>query len=225
MWSADDDFQKVLSVAAQQFASGKIRIRFGPSGKTRLTVDETSLEKRLTEVGVSQETFRRVFNLEIINLLNVILQGRLDDYTKGRLPFPFEQQDDTKDQGKREKMISQRASLVERDLVGPDLRARYLIKVSSKHPRLRGLRWEVGRKLYESASKSAISREYVTLSFETIQPEADVQQFFALLPFLSQDSAGRIERFSFDLDKEDLDDLIESLQAANRELGGKEPEG
>ena len=107
----------------------------------------------------------------------------------------------------------ERAKLVQAAIIDSELTGRYLIKKTSKHPRLRKSEWEVARKISLSFDKQGPVQPYITLTFETIRPEASLGTL-GWLPFFPSESIGRSEFCTFDCDEGDLDDIIKVLQDA-----------
>jgi hypothetical protein len=130
------------------------------------------------------------------------------------LPSPFlAEVRDPKERATRQEILRERAGLIEKRLFNVELRARYLIKASSKHPRLKGSSWEVAKKLSLSTKEESFY-PYATLSLATIRPEADMGWFAFFLP----EPIGSTEYVAFDCDEGDLDDLIQILQEAKTAL-------
>jgi hypothetical protein len=210
--SSDQQFQRVLAVAEDQLKNKKIQVRFGPDGKMSFVIDEEGLTKALTATaasGLSEQTFREIFHNELGPLMEAVIRSTLDRY--------IDMQARLDEKSARESVVStvkQRSEIVEKTLVNDDLRARYLIKTSSKHPRLRAADWEVVKKV-ALPNKGPILRPYATLSLETVWPEpASALVWFPFFP----DSPGRKKSVSFDCDEEDLNDLIKMLQEARDAL-------
>jgi hypothetical protein len=209
--SSNDNFQKVLAIAESQLKNKKIQVRFGPQGKMRFIIDEDGLRAALSLMssppGLSEETFREIFDNEVGPLLEAVLRDAVDQF----IDTTAIRDEDQKD---RKPILKRRAELVNTALVNEELRARFLIKTSSKHPRLRATNWEVVRKLALS-NRGSISRAYATLNFETVRP--DMPSAFLWFPFFS-DPVGQSTSVSFDCDEGDLDDLIQTLQDARSAL-------
>lgn len=204
--ASDQQFHKVLTVASDQLKNKKIQIRFGPEGKMRFVIDEDGLKRALATPeasGLSEETFREIFHSELGPLMEAVIRDTLDRY--------IETQARMDERAARESVVAvvkERSEIVKKLLINDDLRARYLIKTSSKHPRLKTADWEVVKKV-ALPNKGSISRSYATLNFETIWPEsASTLIWFPFFP----DSPGRKRSMSFDCDEEDVEDLIKTLQ-------------
>jgi hypothetical protein len=212
--SSNDHFLKVLSVAHEQLQNKKIQIRFGPQGKMRFIIDEESLKARLLQSALDDAIFRTVFHNEIGPLLEAIIRGALDQYIENAPGFSAYDEDPSK-RAARKEVLQARAQQVSKTLVNDQLRARYLITVSSKHPRLRAAAWEIAKKS-ELSTKEPWLRHYATLSFEAIKPES--LGFLTWFPFLPSEGIGRTESIVFDCDEGDLDDLIKALQDARAAL-------
>jgi hypothetical protein len=210
--SPAERFQTVLDIANRQIKENKILIRFGPSGKLRFVIDENGLKDALVSSGIDDETFRQIFHNEIGPILEAIIQNRPDQFQ--RIPFVAEMASDPKAREQRLQIVSDRAPLVADRLLSPELRARYLIKISSKHPRLKGSSWEVLTKL-KLSTKEEMSYPYTTLSLDILDPirETDMGIFAWILP-----EFGRTESIAFDCDEGDLDDLIHLLKEAKAAL-------
>lgn len=212
--SPDEQFQKVLTIAARQVQNGKILIRFGPTGGMRFIIDEASLKESLSGSGLEDKSFRQIFHSEVGAFLEAIVRGITDRYILDGSPFLSDVRSDPKTKAVRQEKLRERMSLIEKALVTPELRARYLVKMSSKHPRLRSSGWEVAKKL-ELSTREPWLQPYLTLSFEAVRPEA---QGLSWLPFFAGEAVGHGEYLSFDCDEGDVDDLIEALQAAKAAL-------
>jgi hypothetical protein len=141
--------------------------------------------------------------------LEAVIREGVDDYIEATQPRGDGRED-------RKAILKPRAELVRKTLANDELRARFLVKTSSKHPRLRGATWEVVSKL-ALPNKGSISRPYATLNFETVRPSLTTSAFL-WLPFFA-DSGGQQSSVSFDCDEGDLDDLIQTLQEAKAALG------
>jgi hypothetical protein len=213
--SSDQQFQEVLAVAEKQLKQGKIQVRFGPQGKMRFIIDEVSLKASLPTTGVDDTAFRAVFHEEIGPLLEANIRGAVDQYIENAPSFQS-YGEDPKKVAARKQALKMRSESINRTLVDDELRARYLVKVSSKHPRLRTSAWEVANKAALS-TKEIWLRPYATLSFETITPEQQMG-VFAWFPFFPTEAIGRSESVTFDCDEGDLDDLIRTLQEAKTAL-------
>jgi hypothetical protein len=211
--SPNEQFQKVLAVADKQLKTNKIQVRFGPVGKMQFTIDGESLKEPLAGLGIDEATFRSVFDAEVGPLLEAIIRNRLDEYIHTAAAYTFQAGGDQKAQERLQVTLRERASLVEKALVNPELQARYLVKVSSKHPRLRSYTWEVAKKL----AVPQPTLPYATLSIETIQPETQLGMWSSF-PFFPTESVGRVSDCTFDCDEFDLEDLIRNLQEAKAAL-------
>ena len=213
--SPDERFQKVLDFAKRQISEGKILIRFGPTGKLRFVVDKAALKAAFVGSDLDGNIFEQIFDNEISPLLEAIIRKGSEQPLQ--IPPPlFGDVSELQARQDRERVLRERAQLIENSLFNPELRARYLIKASSKHPRLRTSSWEVAKKVRLS-TKEELLYPYTTLSFETLRPEADLGIFTWIIPEL-----GRSEYLTFDCDEGDLDDLIQLLQEARAAL--KTPE-
>jgi hypothetical protein len=213
--SSDQQFQEVLAVAEKQLKQGKTQVRFGPQGKMRFIIDEASLKASLPQAGLDDAVFRTVFHEEIGPLLEANIRGAVDQYIENAPAFQAYGADANK-LAARKQALKARSELVNRALVDDELRARYLVKVSSKHPRLRAAAWEVAKKAALSTKETCL-RPYATISFETITPEQQMG-VFAWFPFFPTEAIGRSESVTFDCDEGDLDDLIRTLQEAKAAL-------
>lgn len=212
--SSNEHFQKVLAVASDQLKNRKIQVRFGPQGKMRFIIDEDGLKASLLQSGLDDAIFRTTFHNEVGPLLEAIIRGVLDQYIENAPGFsPYEE--DPKKRAARKEMLQVRAELISKTLVNDELRARHLVKVSSKHPRLKTSAWEIAKKV-ELSTKEPWLRHYATLSFETIKPEP--LGFMAWFPFFPTEGVGRTESIAFDCDEDDLDDLIQALNDAKAAL-------
>jgi len=215
--SPNDQFQKVLTTAEGQFKKKKIAVRFGPWGKMRFIIDEPSLNEALSVSDINEHTFRTIFDNEIGPLLEATIRGAVEQYVQNFTARYTPAREQRESRESRMATLRERAKLVENALVSPELRGRYLIKVSSKHPRLRTSDWEVAKKL-ELSTKEPWLQPYATISFETVlPPEASVVGFGWLSLFTSE-PPGQADFCTFDCDQDDLDDLIESLQRARTAL-------
>jgi hypothetical protein len=226
-WSSEDDFAKVLTVAEALFKNKKITVRFGPTGKAQFIIDDTALKGPLAESGIDESVFRRVFNNEIGPMIESGVQGQSAETFARRRMVQFGQVSDETAQAEFESKARQRAELISTRLLSAEMRARYQIKISSKHAGYQRLTWEVSEKRFESTSESPISLPYVTLSLESVRPERNASNILAWLPFITDEAVGRTEYSTFDADEEDLDELIRKLQLAKAALmeakaGGKD---
>jgi len=225
--SPDSDFEKVLAVARGQFKDGKITVRFSPSGKASFTIDDASLRKSLADSGVEEPTFRRVFDGEIGPLVDAVIRRRIRQFISSTMIAHADSTVEAKGRAELEAKVENRAKIVEASLVTRDLRARYSLKICSKHPRLRRLSWEVAEKRFEPENEGPVPHPYVTLSLETLRPEQGVGDFFSWFPFSQmEEAAGRADYTTFDADEQEVDDLIQKLEAARAALsqarsGGK----
>lgn len=212
-FSSNEEFQKALATAGDQLKNKKIQVRFGPQGKMRFIIDEDGLKTALVKSApeLSEEKFRQIFDNEIGPLLEAVIRDKVDQYIEAS-PVT---QEGKNDRDARKAVLKERSEVVRKVLANEDLRARSLIKTSSKHPRLREASWEVVRKV-ALPNKGSISKPYATLNFETVwpQPLGSILWF----PFFP-DVEGRRESVSFDCDEGDLDDLIQTLQDAKAALG------
>src|SRR5258708_13567715 len=204
--SPAEQFQTVLDITNRQIKENKILIRFGPSGKLRFVIDENSLKDALAGSGINDETFRQIFHREIGPILEAVIQNRPEQYQ--RIPFVAEVASDPKAREQRLQIVSDRAALVADSLLNPELRARYLVKISSKHPRLKGSSWEILTKL-KLSTKEEMPYAYTTLSLDIMDPvrESDLGIFAWILPDI-----GPTESVAFDCDEGDLDHLIHFLK-------------
>lgn len=213
--SPADQFQKVLNVAAIQFKKNKISVRFGPTGKLRFVIDEVSLKEALVASGLEESGFREVFDNEIGPLLEALLRGNVEQYVEAYL---VQQGHAEAAQARlaRKTTLMERSKAVHAAIVDLKLAGRYLIKTTSKHPRLRRSEWEVARKSALSSGSEVPVQPYATLNFEMIRPEN--LGAYGWFPFFPVESAGRSEYCTFDCDEGDLDDLIKTLQDAKAAL-------
>jgi hypothetical protein len=213
--SSNEHFQKTIATAGDQLKNKKIQVRFGPQGKMRFIIDEDGLRTALatpSASGLSEETFREIFHNEIGPLLEAVIRDGVDQYIEAAQVTTEGQKGD---RDARKAVLKERAEVVKKVLATEELRARYLIKTSSKHPRLREANWEVARKV-ALPNMGSISRPYATLNFETVWPEPlGALLWFPFFPNVG----GRTESVSFDCDEGDLDDLIKTLQEAKAALG------
>jgi hypothetical protein len=214
--SSSDQFQRALSVAALQFKKGKISVRFGPTAKLRFVIDEPSLKEALAGSGVEENSFREVFDVEIGPLLEAVMRGNVEQYADAFL-VQSGQPETAQSRATRKATLMERARAVQASIVDPRLTGRYLIKTTSKHPRLRKSEWEVARKSYLSSDKEASVQPYATLSFETIRPEWNLGPY-GWFPFFPSEAIGKSEHCTFDCDEGDLEDLIQTFQDAKAAL-------
>ena len=171
--SPPDQFQRVLGVASAQLKKKKISVRFGPTGKMRFVIDEVSLKEALVGPGVNESQFRSIFDDEIGPLLEAIVRDGLEPYIDTSHLRQSEELD-AKALAARKAVLMERAKLVQAAIIDSELTGRYLIKKTSKHPRLRKSEWEVARKISLSFDKQGPVQPYITLTFETIRPEASL---------------------------------------------------
>ena len=217
--SSDDHFRTTLAIADNLLKANKTQVRFGPTGKMRFIIDEGGLKAAVAGSGVDDAKFREIFHGEVAPLVEAVIRDNVDEYVQHAQPF-FVADDSPEAQkalAAHQATLRARAALVgNTSLVSPELRARYVIRVSSKHPRLRSSAWEVARKLYLS-DKAPWLQPYVTLSLETLEPETRLG-VWSWFPFFPIETVGRSDRCTFDCDEADLDDLIKALQEAKTAL-------
>jgi hypothetical protein len=217
--SPHEQFQKTLNVAAIQLKKKKISVRFGPTGKMRFVIDEASLKETLAVSGVEESKFRETFDSEVGPLLEAVVRDNVEEYIDST-QYRHAEDSDRKTWPARKATLVERANLVRNAITDPELRGRYLIKTTSKHPRLRKYAWEVTRKVSLSSETEVLAfpvQPYATISFETIRPDPAVGPL-VWLPFFPFDSVGRSEFCTFDCDEVDLEDLIKDLQNAKTAL-------
>jgi len=143
--------------------------------------------------------------------LEAVIRDAVDQYIQTSIVT-----DEPKDRDARRAVLKERAETVTKVLVNDELRSRYLIKMSSKHPRLKTADWEIVRKI-ALPNKGPLPRPYATLNFETVWPDPSaVVLWFPFFP----DAGGQRKSVSFDCDEGDLDDLIKALQEARTALAG-----
>lgn len=214
--SPQDQFQRALGVVSAQFKKKKISVRFGPTGKMRFVIDEASLKDALVSSGVDEGLFRGIFDDEIGPLLEATVRGGLEQYIDA---YHIRQgpESDAKALAAQKSTLADRAKLVQTAILDSELTGRYLIKKTSKHPRLKRSEWEVASKSSLSAEEREPVRPYATLTFETIRPEPSVG-VLAWFPFFPSESIGKADFCTFDCDEGDLDDLIKALQDARAAL-------
>jgi len=213
--SNNEQFITVLNLASRLIEQNKIQIRFMPAGRLRVIIDEANLKDSLAGSAIDEKTFREVFHGEIAPLLDAVIQEQVGRLLEEPSPLLEGVREDPGALKVRQATIRERATLVGTTLAKPDLRARQLVKASSKHPRLRGSSWEVGQKLaLSSEARGPLSYPFVTLSLETIQPDLQSGILFWLFP----DAVGRVDYTTFDCDEGDLNDLIQLLQDARNAL-------
>jgi hypothetical protein len=208
--SSNEQFQKVLAIADSEIKRKNIQIRFGPAGKMRFIIDDTGLKEALAPTGIDEAGFRECFDGEIGPLLDAILRGLPEQF----IDIRFSQPADPKARAEQSATLRERAEIVKAKLVTDDLRARYAVKAFSKLPRLRTSGWEVSMKI-ELPAKASL-QPYVTLSFETVLPQA-VGEIFTWFPF-SDGPVGQSDFCVFDCDDGDIDDLIKMLKEAQQAL-------
>jgi predicted transcriptional regulator len=214
-FSSNEQFQRVLAVAENEIKKNKIKIRFGPLGKMRFVIDEASLKDASAASGVDDAAFREIFHNEVGPLLEAVTRSAVDQYVKEISPLLADARSDPEALATRQAALRERAALVERALSSPELRARYLVKVCSKHPRLKTYNWEVARKLQLSTKEPEL-QPYATLSFETVRPpDLQIVPWFL---FFGGEPTGTSEYCVFDCDEGDLDDLMQDLQEAKAAL-------
>ncbi|HTU47520.1 MAG TPA: hypothetical protein VMF91_20830 [Bryobacteraceae bacterium] len=212
--SPSDQFQRVLTVAEEQFRKNKISVRFGPLGAMRFIIDEASLKEALSVSGFEEPTFRTIFDNEIGPLLEAVIRGSVEQYIETRYLMESKEQ-----RAPQRAILRERAAIIEKSLATPTLRGRYLIKISSKHSRLQASEWEVARKTDLSSKKQhPYLHPYATISFETISPVEPPSRMLPWFSFFWSEPVGRAEFCVFDCDEGDLDDLIDCLQQAKTAL-------
>lgn len=214
--SPNDQFQEVLSIAEAQFRKRKITVRFDPWGKMRFVIDEPSLNEALRAASIDEQTFRTIFGSEIGPLLEGTIRGAIEEYVQS-LTARYVSREQREPRASLMATLRERASRVERSLATPELRGRYLIKSSSKRPRLRASEWEVVRKTALS-TKEPWLQPYATIAFETVLPPEGPWVGSGWLSLFSSEPSGQTDFCTFDCDEEDLDDLIERLKEAKAAL-------
>ncbi|MDX6406568.1 MAG: hypothetical protein QOH70_4023 [Blastocatellia bacterium] len=209
--STNEQFQKVLDVSERQIKENKILLRFGPTGKLRVVIDEASLKVALTDSGMDETTFSQIFHGEVAPPLEAVIQNKAEQFPQ--LPSPFTADVSGEILEARKRILGEHVALVEKRLFTSELRARFLLKVSSKHPRLRYSSWEVATKRQLSTKEELQNYPYATLKLETLDPERNLG-FFSFLAL----EVGNVSSIAFDCDENDLDDLIQLLKDAKAAL-------
>ncbi len=213
--SPADQFQKALNVAAIRFKKNKISVRFGPTAKLRFVIGEISLKESLAGSGLEENGFREVFDNEIGPLLEALLRDNVEQYADAYL-VQQGQAETSQSRLARKAILIERSKAIQVAIIDSKLTGRYLIKTTSKHPRLRRSEWEIARKSSLSSGAEGPVQPYATLNFETIRPEhLGAYGWFAFFP---SEAVGRSEYCTFDCDEGDLDDLIQTLQDAKAAL-------
>lgn len=221
--SALSVFRTALGITNELTRTGKIRYRVSAGGTLSLKVDDAALKGVLSKQNVEHKVFSQILDLEMSSMLNSILAGKEHDLITFRCDPDTNRnlREHTEEEiAEYRKLFEQKLTSVAKELVTDELRGKYLVKRTSKHRRLRSHSWEIGEKLVDKEVGKMASYPYATLVFDTITIDKELPEPLGLLsnfiPGLQE--LGRVESTTFDLDLDDLDDLIDSLASAKKTL-------
>lgn len=218
-------FASVLEISKELTKDQKIRYRIGAGGTLSLKVDDAALKQVLSKHGMEQDVFTRAFDTEVSAMLNAVLSE--EERNLVLLRCSPDSNPELKGRSEEEiadyrKVFEQKLERV-KELATDDLRGKYLIKRTSKHYRFRGHSWEVNLKLADKHVEKPVDYPYVTMAFDTIHIDPEVTKGVGgqVIKFLFpnyNEWAGRVRSVVFDLDIDDLTDLIDSLSSARSAL-------
>jgi len=216
--SSSEEFRSILQVVRTNIASKTIRITASPLGAISLKVDPSSFQDQLKDLGLTFETGDQVLR-EITAMINAILGNDESAY----LFFRMRDKSDRKEKGPeglfkatedelKNRIESVRASLTDK------MKSKYLLRVTSKEAALSRLEWETRSKHYDGKRGEINIPPYICLNIEYLKmrPERGLMQE-ELGRLLGGDTSLR-QSIAFELDVDDIDDIIQTLETAKRHL-------
>lgn len=221
--SAAELFGTALEITKELSKGGKIRYRISPGGGLSLKVDDAALKQALSKKKFDQDIFTKIFNAELSIMLDAILNGEEETLVSNRCDPDTnrELRDRSSDEIAEYKGLFQQKLAAVKVLITSELRGKYLVKRTSKNEKLKDLSWEVSEKIFDREFGKTVAYPHATLAFETIRLDPGMAK---AVPFMNlffpnfRDWAGRVETTVFDVDFDDLNDLIDSLNAAKDAL-------
>ncbi len=217
--SSSEEFRRILDIVRSDIASKTIRITASPLGAISLKVDQSSFQDQLKNLGLTFETGDQVLR-EITAMINAILGNDEGAY----LFFRMRDKSDWREKGPegllkvaedelKNRIESVRASLTDK------MKNKYLLRITSKEAALSRLEWEARSKHYDGKRGEINIPPYICLNIEyfKMRPERGLMQE-ELGRLLGGGDTSLRQSIAFELDADDIDDIIQTLETAKRHL-------
>jgi hypothetical protein len=211
-----DDFKEVVDIAKKLLDRKKLTIKITSSLRFGLTVDETALKEELDSAKINPDTFKRILESEISDMLSVVLSEDEKSYLK----FVLRDLKDNDREARRE-LTKSKLDIIKKIIIGEKnegIKARYLVLSTSKQDFFDDISWEINEKQYASG------RELDPLRYATLKFQFKRNPIFRLihsgLPILLQNE--NAYSAAFDCDVTQIDDLISVLEDVKKKLQHKE---
>jgi hypothetical protein len=219
------DFAAVVAMTTELLQEGKIRLRVSPPSNISYNVKSIDLEGAVVKHGIALSTARSILN-EISLIASSTLRGAVEKFIdllversspESGPPFSKEEKIDFKS------LIINKFELVETNLVTERVRRKFHAAKASKHDTLIGIRWEVVERKYDQHEGEKAGGPAALIRFEiTSRPKvpahAELEIFSTeLLSLFGIDPSYR-RNFLIEVDEDDLNDLIDTLNDAKLRL-------
>jgi hypothetical protein len=209
--TSSEDFSAIVAFLEELISERKVRIKASPGSNISFRIDSALLNESAQKRGIETSLARKVLS-EASTLATLILKGQSSGVFEtllNRLP--------AKEREHREEIrdaLTAKLRAVETKLVGPRVKQKYTSSRASKHDVLVNVRWEVVERRYDKdEGEGARDLSAVVKVDLAARPEFD----FFLFPFAFPDDLQR-KSFIVDLDEDDLDELVETLEKAKSRL-------
>lgn len=207
-----DSFNKVIFTLSQLINDGDAKIIFGIEEDTQVEVDD----KALSKYEIDKDIFGKIVNFEFISVLEAILSKTETEFIKIQCRQARNDNEDSKNnKDKLEKCIKSKIEYVKETIVNDEIQERFLIKSTTKHPKIKNIDWEINTKVYDKKQKE-LKAKYATISIKFVKELDELSEIFKMLPFIQSDY--KIDEISFDCDEFDIEYIMKIFDGIRTKL-------
>ena len=178
-----DQFQQLAELLSDAVLDRLVKIRIWVPSSVELLFDSTIISEKLQSKDLPVSQCLVQFNADIPIMLSAVLMGRQESAARfltndAEITEPGFVPDDSEEQQEviRNELL-QRCAVLERQVIGEELRRQYAVKITAKNKILTGTEWEVVQRQSDSSSDSPSALTYANVRLILQNPPINYLQY------------------------------------------------
>jgi len=202
-----EQFSLLVDILHQLDSEGRIRLKSSPGSNITFIVPSLVLEERINnkiEKNVASKIINEVSTITTLRLkeqINSYFDSLINEIDRiGQINIKDEEKKEIKD------ILNRKLYIVESQLITDRVRQKFSQSRANKHDFLVDLRWEIVNRQYDKDLGDKARGMISLIKFDIAS-----RSQFDFFPFLAGLEESQKKNFIIELDKDDIDELIEEL--------------
>jgi len=206
-----EEFSVIAELLSQLIAEGKVRLKSSPSSSISFVVKPSILDEIIQNRKLNRDIMSRVTH-EISVITSLSLRNRTDSYFDSIIDELNTQRDEELSQNEKDEIkaiLIMKENIVKKSIINEKVIRKYFLTRSAKHDFLSDLTWEIVQRRHDKNEGDKARGAVSIVKFDiTAKPQFE----FLPLPFLLGLEDAQKRSFVVELDRDDVEQLIEELE-------------